>query len=144
MYQTRYPSIMIIVTDILPNFTTQQDRCNLKGLNIPIHCLKYPTDSFIFSTLSELIGTNFNLLKQQNFRLQKEFVEFQIAMLMCTVLHIFTQVLFWAGKQGNHQNSTHPFAILYIFDFSATQRLCFEPKSIDQGVKSQLYISAFI
>ena len=28
------------------------------------------------------------------------------------------------------------FCTTCIFDFSATERLCFEPKSIDQGVKS--------
>jgi hypothetical protein len=34
------------------------------------------------------------------------FVHVKIINHTCTytVLHIFTQVLFWAGKQGNHQN----------------------------------------
>ena len=36
-----------------------------------------------------------------------------------TVLHIFRQVLFWAGNQGNHQNFEKSFEISYkCYEFS--------------------------
>ena len=42
-----------------------------------------------------------------------------MTVLTYTVLHIFRQVLFWAGKQGNHQNFEKSFEISYkCYEFS--------------------------
>ena len=53
---------------------------------IPISLVgKYKLEMYLPSTVCKL----------ENFVLQS---------VHCTVLHMFTQVLFWAGNQNNHQN----------------------------------------
>jgi hypothetical protein len=48
-----------------------------------------------------------------------------------TVLHIFAQVLFWAGNQGNHQNvdpSVLPYKSGLIFEGMNQKKLFFSKK----------------
>ena len=46
-----------------------------------------------------------------------EVIMFEAWEKMYTVLHMFTQVLFWAGSQGNHQNFDPFFLPKKLTDF---------------------------